>query len=308
MADARAAAGRPPWPAAMAGHLVICSLREKIAIPHDELTRAWGHFGLPGLNLPKRRAPVDAFRKATPKQAKDRFSFMPYKGAAKESGDMLAAVVVVASDDEIGRVDKRHRTLGILGLYDDGSSGEIRYDSDYVIDPAVRAFTRQIEVDYDRYLNHVDGSQVRHLIHRTLREVSALTYHNGVSLIPRVHGDVADRLAEFIRFLSSYAPTPNDVYVIPYLETETTRQDAKQILRSHIETEAGRILQAAQDFISGGGDPRKRGPNTSQTLLTDLASLDVLLRDYEQTLAEVQIELGVYLGAKKQLVKQILTI
>lgn len=291
--------------ASILGELAIVSIREQTAVPFPALADLWAAHGVPGVTVPKQGNAKDAFRKATPKGKREgRFYFMAYDGGASLPG-MVDACILVESLDNMGRVDKFHKNLGVLML---NTHNEIEYHCAYYTTEEAGRFLTEMQETFERNLNFASARQVRAMVIRALELSSKVSYHDGVYLIPQPQLGNLERIAQFVTALDAYAPVPQKLIRIPYLDTPETRADLKQMLAIEIETNVERILAEADEFVRTRKDPHKvtAAGNKGLTLLQELTYLGGRIADYEATLNEAQLKLQVYLGAKQQLVRQLL--
>jgi hypothetical protein len=287
------------------GELVIVSVRESTQVPFQALQDWWHANGFEGVPVPRQGNAKDAFRKATPKGAKDkRFYFMPYDGQARPEG-VVDAVVLVESTDEGDRVGKRHRNWGNLLLTDQNT---VTFESDYMLTTAAEGFLNQIRADYERNRNFASPRQVRGMVIRALEMASKLTYHDGVHLVPAVQSEKLDKICAFVEWLTGYSEDPQKLFRIPYADTPETRKDVRDVLQASVNDECDRVISEAREFVNSVKDPRKRigGRNKGQSLLIRLTELGGMIADYERVLSEQQDFLKVALGQKQGLVREIL--
>lgn len=297
------------------GELIIVSIRESTAVPFAELAEAWntnvagvlaGH-GLPAVAVPKQGNRKDAFRKATPKAPKEggRFYFMAYDGKASYP-DMVDAAVLVEAIDEVGRVDKQVRPLGVLWLHEDKT---IRYQSDYRTTPAVERFLAEMQAAFDKNLDYANARQVRGMVNRALELGSKVTYHDGVHLIPTPKLDLLEGLKAFVEFTGAHTGgEPQKLVRIPYLDTDETRADLRGLLGQEIRHNVERILEEAEAFVTTRKDPHRvtAQGNKGLTLVNELMLMGARIADYEQVLSEAQTRLKLYLQAQQVRCKEIL--
>jgi hypothetical protein len=288
------------------GDLVIVSIRDSTLVPFAELQEAWKQWGIAGVAVSKPGSVKKAFRKATPKGARDkRFYFMPYDGAARLNR-MVDAVVLVESLDEVGRVDKQHKNLGVLCLRDDDS---IEFESDYVTTPEAERFLQTIRTAFAQNLGKASPRQIRGMVIRALELSSKITYHDGVHLVPNQHLGNLDRIAAFVKWLDGFTRDEQTFFRIPYADTAETREDVKVVLKRSIEEECGQIIKEAHDFVRTRKNPSalsNGGKNKGLSMLAELGRLEAMITDFEDVLSEQQTFLKVALGAKRGLVEQIL--
>lgn len=259
------------------GTVVMIEMREAINLPHQTLLDKWIDLGLDPRHCPKPRNRRDAFRLATPRgKWKDGLALIEYKGPAKAAKDNQMSCVLTRSTDAKSRIALTHKNRATVALSKDD---QIVVERPGGLTKNEEAYLDEVVTNFIRYQTVIDGSLVRGGINRVLREINAVWFRDGVNMIPRTHEETARALAELVRWLDGYSPTPNTIFTFGYGDTPEQREQLRETIQAHVTRDLRQKLAEidAKDKI---GNRYRNG------VTGDLLQLAAMIAEFEEVLGE----------------------
>lgn len=284
------------------GMVIMFEIRDRLNIPLLELRTLWKGLGLNERLLPNHRSPEDAFRKATPTKVNgSNLVVKPYKGPATISGSLIEAVVVETIDDDT-EVALHHTDVAVLYL---DTQSEFQCIPSGQAPPELWPFVHRVEHEFQRYLHHIDGTQMRGVIARVLREAHATRFRSGAYLVPQAQADKSAALINLIKSLNPYVKTgdPNSLVHFYYVDTPDQRKQLRDELAEHIQREAQLVISEARALI-GSGKPIK---SRDQSLRDRMIEIGFTLNSYESTLNERLTQIHSLLTLQKAALDKVLS-
>lgn len=289
------------------GTILMTEVRMNIQVQPDELASLWTTYDLPTQHLPKLRHPVDAFRRAAPRNrtsAKHKgLMLVEYKGPAKEQYDLQMACVLTRSTDRSDRIEVHHQNRTVLGIDKDGNVKRIdpighapTVDEDAYLDAVI--------AQYEQLRKHIDGDQIRGAITKVLNDASAIWVHTTTYVVPQTQVQTARNLTGLLRALDRFVPRDhagNRVVVIQYQDTPEQRSQLRDQIQAHVRREIeGKFVEIASAQKTRG----KIGERAKDTMMADIGQLGILIAEYEQVLKESLMPVRNYLAMQQALLTQ----
>jgi uncharacterized protein DUF6744 len=288
------------------GQVVMIEIRDKLAVPRDELVALWTNAGLDAKILPKPRNAKDAFRKATPKTRKQTgLQLEPYNGSAL-TDDLVMAVILTNVSDSGYDISRNYEQRTVIALNKE----------DKIVYPYGKPWTytevdlvERVERDFQNHMDQVmDSVPVRYAVREQALKAKGFILKGGVYLMPHTSSDITAGLLQATQALNDYFPVgalQNRTFSVVYGESEKEKWQLKEHLDYYIKQDIEQNLRDLTHYVQNI-TKGPAGPRRSSSAMSKLMDMNLLITEYEGLLNASLSNLHAYVHMQEAIFQKVL--